>query len=171
MLYKSQASLLLVLHIFTTVIYAQVSNQASLYFQDATPVYGVRKVDEYFILKWRDEQARLDNFAIELLNNPSHKGYIIAYGEPICRPGQAQARADRAKSYLVKTRRIEPERLKTVDGGYHDRTSIELYAVPEGAIPPVANPTADQCKNVRHPSKNSNRRQNTSGSERPSPRL
>src|SRR6185295_14720076 len=58
------------------------------------------KFDEYGNIKFNDEKARLDNYAIQLQNQPGSQGYIIAYGS--CE-GEAQARADRAKDYLVNT--------------------------------------------------------------------
>src|SRR2546429_255984 len=62
------------------------------------------KFDEYGNIKFNDEKARLDNYAIQLQNAPGSQGYIIAYGT--C-AGEAQARADRAKDYLVNTRGID----------------------------------------------------------------
>src|SRR4029077_3471509 len=53
-----------------------------------------RKFDEYGNIKFNDEKARLDNYSIQLQNEPGSQGYIIAYGS--CE-GEAQARADRAK--------------------------------------------------------------------------
>ena len=38
-----------------------------------------RKVDEYGDLSRGDERARLDNFAIELKNDPDAVGYIVSY--------------------------------------------------------------------------------------------
>src|ERR1044072_1313689 len=40
------------------------------------------KIDECGTLKFEDEQARLDNFAIELLGGPEFVGYLIGYGGP-----------------------------------------------------------------------------------------
>jgi hypothetical protein len=71
------------------------------------------KFDEYGNIKFNDEKARLDNYAIQLQNQPGSQGTIIAYGS--C-AGEAQARADRAKDYLVNTRGIEAGRITTVDG-------------------------------------------------------
>src|SRR6185295_5101468 len=67
-----------------------------------TPV----KFDEYGDIKFNDEKARLDNYAIQLQNDPAAQGYILAYGS--C-AGEAQARADRAKDYLVKRRRLHDD--------------------------------------------------------------
>ncbi|MDQ2921342.1 MAG: hypothetical protein M3R52_07010, partial [Acidobacteriota bacterium] len=52
--------------------------------------------------------------------------------------GEAQARADRAKDYLVNTRGIDAGRLTTVDGGCRSDLAVELWVVPTGATPPAA---------------------------------
>jgi hypothetical protein len=101
------------------------------------------KFDEYGNIKRNDEKARLDNFANELQANPGAQGYIIGYGGRTSRAGEAQTRADRAKDYLVNSRGIDAGRLMTVDGGYKEEPSTELWIVPSGAEPPTASPTVD----------------------------
>jgi hypothetical protein len=93
------------------------------------------KFDEYGNIRFNDEKARLDNYAIQLQNSPGSQGYIVAYGS--C-AGEAQARADRAKDYLVNTRGIDAGRLVTIDGGCRSDLSVELWVVPTGATPPAA---------------------------------
>jgi hypothetical protein len=93
------------------------------------------KFDEYGDIKFNDEKARLDNYAIQLQNDPGAQGYILAYGS--CE-GEAQARADRAKGYLVNTRGIDAGRLVTVDGGCRSDLTVQLWIVPAGAAAPAA---------------------------------
>jgi len=93
------------------------------------------KFDEYGNIKFNDEKARLDNYAIQLQNQPGSQGYILAYGS--C-AGEAQARADRAKDYLVNTRGIDAGRLVTIDGGCRSDLAVELWVVPTGATAPAA---------------------------------
>jgi hypothetical protein len=93
------------------------------------------KFDEYGDIRFNDEKARLDNYAIQLQNQPGANGYIIAYGT--CE-GEAQARADRAKNYLVNTRGIDAGRIVTVDGGCRADLAVELWIVPQGATAPAA---------------------------------
>jgi PKD domain len=104
---------------------------------------GPRKIDEYGNIRFNDEKARLDNFAIELQNDPTSQGYLICYGGQTGRTGEAQARCDRAKNYLVSTRGIDASRVVTVDGGYREALTVELWVVPSGATPPAASPTVD----------------------------
>jgi hypothetical protein len=121
------------------------------------------KFDEYGDIRFDDEKARLDNYAIQLQNAPGSQGYIIAYGtcsgDGLCTHTScivAQKRADRAKDYLVTTRGIDAGRIVTVDGGCRSAVNVELWVVPTGAVAPSAN-TADavspclECKKPRMP--------------------
>jgi hypothetical protein len=102
-----------------------------------------RKIDEYGNIRFNDEKARLDNFAIELQNDPTAQGYLVCYGGRRGRTGEAQRRCDRAKDYLVTTRGITADRIVTVDGGFREDLTVELWIVPQGATPPPAAPTVD----------------------------
>ena len=102
-----------------------------------------RKIDEYGNIRFNDEKARLDNFAIELQNDPTAQGYLVCYGGRRGRTGEAQRRCDRAKDYLVTTRGITADRIVTVDGGFREDLTVELWIVPSGATPPAASPTVD----------------------------
>jgi hypothetical protein len=80
-----------------------------------------------------DSLVKMGNlsFAIYLLKNgPQFKGYIIVYAGQKTRSGEAQARAKRAKDYLVKARGIDESRIFTINGGCRDRLEVELYALP-----------------------------------------
>ena len=94
-----------------------------------------RKFDEYGNIRFNDEKARLDNYAIELQNDPGATATIIAYGS--CE-GEGQARADRAQNYLVNTRGIDAGRITTVDGGCREDLTVQLWVVPTGASAPAA---------------------------------
>jgi hypothetical protein len=101
------------------------------------------KVDEYGNIRFNDEKARLDNYAIALQNEPGAQGYVICYGGRRGRAGEAQARCDRAKNYLVSERQIDASRVVTVDGGHREELAVELWVVPTGATPPAASPNVD----------------------------
>ena len=102
-----------------------------------------RKFDEYSNLPFSDEKARLANFALHLRDEPDFKGYIIVYAGKNTRSGEPEARAKRAKNYLVRVRGIEATRIVTIDGGCRDRLEVELYALPNSMSPPIPNPN---CK-------------------------
>ena len=114
-----------------------------------------RKVDEYGNIKFNDEKARLDNYAIELQNDPTAQGYLVCYGGRTGRTGEAQRRCDRAKNYLVSTRGIDASRVVTVDGGFREELTVELWVVPSGANPPQSTPTVDpsEVRPARAPSR------------------
>jgi len=97
------------------------------------------KFDEYGNIKFNDEKARLDNYAINLQNTPGSTGTIIVYGS--CE-GEAQARGDRAKDYLVNTRGIEAGRITVVDAGCNPELKVQLWTVPTGAAQPTQDPAS-----------------------------
>jgi hypothetical protein len=94
-------------------------------------------VDYYPPIRLNDEKARLDNFAIQLQNDPNAKGYIVVYGGAKAKPAEKQGRIKRAYDYLVNTRGISADRLVTMQGGTRDVTTTELWLVPLGADPPI----------------------------------
>ena len=95
-----------------------------------------RKFDEYPEIARNDEKARLDNFAIELQNDPTATGYIILYPERGGRPATVQTRSTGINDYLVNTRGIDARRLVTLVGPPRDALTFELWISPQGAIPP-----------------------------------
>jgi hypothetical protein len=92
------------------------------------------KFDEYGNIRFNDEKARLDNFAIQLQNEPTATGYIIGYGS--C-DAEGQTRANRAKDYLVNTRGIDASRIVVVDGGCTPELLVQLWIAPQGAPAPT----------------------------------
>lgn len=100
-----------------------------------------RKLDEYGAIKTEEENNRLDAFMIELQNDPTSQGYIIAYGGRASRAGDAQKSATRAKNYLVSKRGLDASRLLIIDGGLREQLTMELWIVPAGAEMPVPTPT------------------------------
>jgi hypothetical protein len=93
------------------------------------------KFDEYGNIRFNDEKARLDNYAIQLQNDPTSTATIIVYGT--CQ-GEGQQRGDRAKDYLVNTRGIEAGRITVVDGGCRADLTVQLWIVPSGSTAPAA---------------------------------
>ncbi|HEY0380453.1 MAG TPA: hypothetical protein VGC87_26305 [Pyrinomonadaceae bacterium] len=92
-----------------------------------------QQVDYYPPIRYNDEKARLDNFAVQLQNDPNAKGHIIVFGGPKSNTADKQKRIKRAYDYLVNFRGISPDRLVTKDGGPRDETTTELWIVPLGA--------------------------------------
>ncbi|MBD0370800.1 MAG: PKD domain-containing protein [Pyrinomonadaceae bacterium] len=102
-----------------------------------------RPFDQYGAINFEDETARLDNFAIQLLEEPVAEGYIIVYDGRNGRAGQALSRANRAKNYLIKKREVAGDRIVIVEGGFREEMTVELWIVPAGAEPPTPAPTLE----------------------------
>lgn len=133
--------------VITLVVGGLSSNcPASISFSPPPPIVCGLQLgfDIYGALDLEDEQARLDNFAIALLNEPKSLGYIIAYGGRRGRRGEAQAGAERARLYLVNERKVDAGRVVTIDGGFQEEITFQLIIVPPGAAPPTAAPTIDE---------------------------
>src|SRR5215218_3054332 len=115
--------------------------------QAATGVSGLpsitpaKRFDEFPSIAHDDDKARLDNLAIELQNNPGATGYVIAYAGRNSRAGEADRMTKRAADYLTTTRGIGRDRLVTINGGYRESNSFELWLVPQGAEAPRPTPT------------------------------
>lgn len=105
----------------------------------ATSAVDVFWLDRYGDISWEDEKARLDNFAIQLLNEPNQIGYIIVNVGLVSCKGEAQRRAARSKRYLVHVRGVPENRIIWRDIGYRESFEVTLSLVPLGK-PPRYNP-------------------------------
>ena len=96
-----------------------------------------RKFDEFPDIARNDEKARLDNFAIELQNDPTATAYVIIY--PGSRPlaGTAQTRATRIVDYMVNSRGLDSRRIVTLVGPARSDLMVELWNCPQGAAAPT----------------------------------
>ncbi|MFL6337047.1 MAG: hypothetical protein ACJ754_27415 [Pyrinomonadaceae bacterium] len=101
-----------------------------------------RKIDEYGTLRWRDEKQRLDNYLIELRNDPTARACIICYGGRRSRAGEARGRCARVAGYL-KHAGIDPARIVNIDGGFREEVTVELWTPSFGSALPMASPTVD----------------------------
>jgi hypothetical protein len=102
-----------------------------------------KKFDSYGGLPRKEEVRRLNAYAIELQNQPGSQAYILAYGGRRGSGGEPQKLAAKTQEYLVKSRGIDAGRIVTMDAGYKEKSTIDLWIVPTGATPPVAEPTVD----------------------------
>lgn len=101
-----------------------------------------RKIDEYNT-PLKDENARLDNFVIELQNDPTAQGYVVAYGGRKGRASDGQKAANKSKKYMVTKRGLDTARVMIINGGLREMPMTELWIVPSGAEPPTPTPTVD----------------------------
>jgi hypothetical protein len=90
--------------------------------------------DSYGNLCWQDEQARLDNFAIQLQNDRTLTGEIIVYAGRISCRDEAKYRGNRARNHLIK-RGVYSKRVIVKDGGFQPDISTVLSLRPNGAPP------------------------------------
>ena len=103
--------------------------------------YPPRMFDRFGSLKPADRNARLDNFAIQLQNEPDAQASVIAYAGRTSVKGAAAVLLKKMWDYLVWTRGIEGGRIITVDGGLRETATTELWIVPRGSTPPRPSPT------------------------------
>lgn len=99
-----------------------------------------KKFDEYYDITRNDEKARLDNYAIELQNEPGRQGYIIIYPARKVKSKEAQQRAQGISDYLINSRGIDPSRFTIKIGAARENWLIELWVVPQGAALPPPQP-------------------------------
>ena len=90
--------------------------------------------DQYSTIAWENEMARLDNFAIQIQNWVPSVGYIVIFDEAGGCPGEAKARAIRAKRYIVEHRGVPWNRVIWRVDGYQSEIYTTLLIAPPGAI-------------------------------------
>ena len=95
-----------------------------------------RKFDEFPDIQRNDEKARLDNFAIELQNDPTATAYVIVYPGKTSKRGDVQHHSSRIIEYLVHSRGIDERRIVTLVGTTRDELLVQLWVSPAGATPP-----------------------------------
>lgn len=95
-----------------------------------------RRFDEFPDIARNDEKARLDNFAIELQNDPKATAYVIVYPGKSGKRGEVQEHAGRIVDYLVNSRGLDQRRIVTLVGPKRDQLHVELWVTPQGAPPP-----------------------------------
>lgn len=95
-----------------------------------------KKFDEFPDIQRNDEKARLDNFAVELQNDPASTAYVIVYPGTRGPAAEAQKRASRIVDYLVNTRQLDTQRIVTIVGSPRNELMVELWVCPQGLTPP-----------------------------------
>jgi hypothetical protein len=99
-------------------------------------LYG-RKFDEFPDIARNDEKARLDNFAIELQNDPTATAYVIVYPRRTSKRGDVQHHSSRIIEYLVHSRGLDERRIVTLVGAPREELFVQLWVTPQGAAPPI----------------------------------
>jgi hypothetical protein len=94
-----------------------------------------RKFDEFGDIQYSDLIARLDNFAVQLQQEPNTRGFVVVYRSRRDLYGLSSRLASRMKGYLVYSRGLPVERVVTIDGGIASSLVQELWIVPVGTAP------------------------------------
>jgi hypothetical protein len=90
---------------------------------------------KYGNIAWEDEKAHLDNFTIQLMNEPDAIGYLyVKAGRVSCR-GEAQARAVRATNYMTRVRGTNRNQIIWRDIGFGDNFEVSIWMAPRGKQP------------------------------------
>ena len=97
-----------------------------------------KKVDEYGTLKEEEETAKLDAFIATV--TPAEQAWIIVYAGRNAVRGQAVAETRKIRAYLLKSG-TSSNQIVTIDGGFREEATHELWLVPIGAESPKATPT------------------------------
>jgi hypothetical protein len=84
-----------------------------------------RSFDEYSLVRWEDEKARLNNFGIRLKEETGGRGVIVVSGPTEAERAKLLKHAVRARRHL-ETLGLEPQRILIADGGYRE---ISLFAL------------------------------------------
>jgi hypothetical protein len=95
-----------------------------------------KKFDEFPDISRNDEKARLDNFGIELQNDPTATAYVIVYPGRSSKRGEVKHHSSRIVDYLVNSRGLDQRRIVTLVGPVRDELFVELWITPQGATPP-----------------------------------
>ena len=119
----------------------QIAQSVAVVTAPERKVIVAREFDECNNCTFDDQKARLDNLAVELQNDPSTRAYIIAYGGRTSPITQVEMLMKRARDYIIEQRGIDAARIVTINGGFREDDSVELWVVPSGAAPPQAAPT------------------------------
>ncbi len=97
-----------------------------------------RKFDEFAGLSRNDEKARLDNFFIDLQQDPNATAHVIVHPEQSGKPGAVQTQTTNIVDYLVNSRRLDARRIVTEVGSERRDMTVELWNCPQGAKPKPA---------------------------------
>jgi hypothetical protein len=120
--------------------------------------------DDAYDNSYRPEAYKFDEHYYQMGNNPGGEsywpaapenliGYLEAFGETLQKdrtlfaylvafredvhdkPGTAQTMLRTERNFLIKEFGIQPSRIKTIDGGYRDRRTMELWIAQPGYRP------------------------------------
>lgn len=94
-------------------------------------------IDEFGRATDCDVGARVDNFFIQLHNNPDAVGYVITYAGRDLLPSQYDITPNLRRIRMnIASRRYDPARVVFISGGFRTSEATEFFLAPPGATPP-----------------------------------
>jgi hypothetical protein len=124
------------------------------------PTIKFDSIDAYDSPDINKEKQRLDLFGAALKQHPGAQAYILGYGGRRSRSDAARKATGGAKRYLVNMLGIDERRIVTVEGGFKERLTVDLWLVPAGSTPPAAEPAVDppEVKSIKTPANKKSKR-------------
>lgn len=98
---------------------------------------NARKIDEFGDIQLSEKKARLDNFVIQLQQEPTAKGFVIVYRSRRDQPGFSVRLLDQMRRYLLYNRGLTSDQIVTIDGGPAVNLVQEFWIVPPGTTPEI----------------------------------
>jgi hypothetical protein len=88
-----------------------------------------------------DITSRLGEFSVRLRREPQLKGYVIVYARRNKRMNKVASFASRARRFLIKELYVDPSAVESVNAGYRESFTVELFLVPRDWPRPVPTPS------------------------------
>ena len=104
--------------------------------QDHAGPAQATRFDAFGQLGHCDVTARLDNFAVQIQNQPGARGAVLTYAPEGEGWGTGKQVLEIIKGYLVEARGVSEDRIKLIYGGRNSEkhhSDTELWIVPQGA--------------------------------------
>jgi hypothetical protein len=99
------------------------------------------KLAEYGEANCETELARLDEFALPVLERRDAEAHVLVYAGRDEPSGKTRRRVRFITEYLTEARGIDAARVRVGEGGRRERAAVELFLVARGARPPLPTPT------------------------------
>lgn len=84
-----------------------------------------------------DIKARLDNFAVTLINQPNATGYILGYFGKNKSESSIKTELNKITDHLIKVRKFDASRITIATAKSDNDAVIKFWLVPAGASPPT----------------------------------
>jgi cell division protein FtsL len=124
---KKLSLILLFLIVMSSFVFAQKEEKG-----ETSETSNAVKITEFGKVTNGYIKMELDNFYVELSNNPNGTGYIINFGS-----AREIARVEKLIRNQINFRRFDTQRFVMVNGGKAEKLQTQFWLVPAGAEPPT----------------------------------